>query len=213
MAAFAQSKGGEAIATSQLRVQQRGDDWFIGDQSSDTQGQTITVAAKQVQTVDGDGAKLSYSKAELQPLLKKHHLTYDADLKQGKSQEETARASVQSSSSASSETTASSASSPATSNGVDMQNLTTAQVKDWIMRNIAQYAPDAYDIGNNADPNIFGWQISKDDQGQLVVSLAEDHEYVNYHRINSVACNSRVIDIVVKHLPGSHCIATASSGS
>ncbi|WP_191987980.1 DUF1801 domain-containing protein, partial [Lacticaseibacillus baoqingensis] len=39
---------------------------------------------------------------------------------------------------------------------------------------------------------------------QMLAELTAGNVYVNYHRINSVACSSRVIDTVVKRLSGSH---------
>ncbi len=65
--------------------------------------------------------------------------------------------------------------------GVDVKNLTTAQVKDWVMRNMEKYAADAYDYGSEDE---FGWQFGSDDQGQLTVFVTENHAYMNAHGAN-----------------------------
>ncbi|MFD1485103.1 hypothetical protein ACFQ5J_07660 [Lacticaseibacillus baoqingensis] len=177
LAAFAKSKGQQALDQAQLRVLTRADGLFIGDQASDTQGLVFTSTKKHVQATDPAGKTTTYLKSALQPQLQKHRADYDAALQQGKQQEKAAQAAA-STAAAKVQAATAAAASASQSAGVDMKNLTTAQVQDWIMRNMAKYAPDAYTYD---DPQAFGWAYSHDDAGQLVVHVSENHDYANAH--------------------------------
>lgn len=185
MAAFSQAKGKQGITSAQLRVLTRSDGLFIGDQDSDTQGTVFTSRQQQVQATDAAGKTTTYAKATLRKQLKVHRAAYDEALQRGKRQEKaaqsaasaTTQASAQASATEASSTSASRASASSTAS-VDMKNLSTAQVQDWVIRNLEKYTPDTYTYD---DPNMFGWNYSHDDQGQLVVHVSENHDYANAH--------------------------------
>ncbi|WP_461214482.1 hypothetical protein [Lacticaseibacillus sp. GG6-2] len=160
MAAFYQAKD-QSVAVDQLRVLARADGLFISDIDSDTQGYVMTVKASSVQATDANGKTTSYTKADLKKLLKTHHATYTASLKQGKKQEKAAQAdakkaqanSASSQSSVSSSAVSTSKSSSVSSSSassasdasttVDVKNLTTAQLLAWVKVDL---------ISNGADP-------------------------------------------------------------
>lgn len=190
MAAFFKVHADDKVNDDKLRVQARDGGLFIGDEDSDTQGYVMAVSDTAVEATDANGKASTFTKASLRKLLKEHRADYKLDLKFGKLQADQAQAkagatadassaSTVASTTASSTTAASSASassSTSDASGVDMKNLSTAQVQDWIVRNINKYTSQ-----NVTDPKVYGWQYDKDDQGQLTVFLTEDHEYTNAH--------------------------------
>ncbi|WP_127848119.1 hypothetical protein [Lacticaseibacillus hulanensis] len=181
MAAFYKANSNK-VATNQLRVLARADGLFIGDHDSDTQGWVMVVKKATVQATDSNNKVHAYAKTSLQKLIKANLSTYKKSLALGKKHEKSAQIEAKKASSRTSSVASSSTSSKtvaaSSSSTVDTRNLTTKQVKDWILRNIKKYAPDAFDFST---PKNSSWDFYTDESGLLHVDIRENHKYMYEH--------------------------------
>lgn len=70
---------------------------------------------------------------------------------------------------------------PAVAQPVNTRNLTKAQIKNWIVRNINKYEPAPGNQKQNNDPGYYYFQFSKDKNGCIGIWVTENHDYANAH--------------------------------